>query len=265
MQTILAVLRWLAARLLHHHTFNRLDEMCATFNSIQISNFSSSKFSFTRKTSFNFHLSHTTKNMNQKKLPNSPWLEMIFVRQGHLHFMPTSIMSKNDRLTQLIGRKHQHRLCTFHNSAVGFVEILRWTKKPRLVVKKESFLRNNSRSEKIAKSWDVVFWMSPLSNLASWSSHSSLTIVRCFIIHSRSSIPTITPKSAAVIVIDTLLFGGNLFGKNGSFSTSLFASFSRIQLAFGSSPVYPPEVEHSFLKSNLPNRKLVFQPPFFKG
>lgn len=129
----------------------------------------------------------------------------------------------------------------------GFVEIFRCTKKKRLVAKKESFFKN-SRSEKIAKSWDVVFWMSPLSNLASWSSHSSLTIVQCFITHSRSSMPTITLKSAGAIVIDTLLFGGNLFGKNGSFSTSLFVSFSRIQLAFGSSPVYPPEVEHSSWK-----------------
>ena len=42
------------------------------------------------------------------------------------------------------------------------------------------------------------------------------------------------------------------FGKNGSFSTSLFASFSRIQLAFGSSPVYPPEVEHSSWKVIFP-------------
>ena len=113
MQTILAVLRWLAARLLHHHTFNPLDEMCATFNSIQISNFSSSKFSFTSKTSSNFPSPTQQKIWIKKKLPNSPWLEVIFVCQGHLHFMPTSIMSQDDRLTQLVGRKHQHRLCTW--------------------------------------------------------------------------------------------------------------------------------------------------------
>ena len=151
-------------------------------------------------------------------------------------------MSKNDRLTQLVGRKHQHRLCTFHR--------LHWTwkrgdkglwrffvePKKNSLLKKESFLKI-SRSKKLQSLEICCFLeMSPLSNLPPWSSHSSLTIVRCFITHPRSSIPTITlkTKSVAVIVIDTLLFAGSLFGKNGSFSPSLFVAFSRIQLAFGS-------------------------------